>query len=585
MPWSTSDSLASPRARSTAPVALIAVRGAEGAAATAAEAALGLAGTHLLAAGCGLPPTWRRGDRFEDALPGAAAASLDGPLAVADMRATPRLRGGAAVAALGAVACVAAALRGRDGAVFGALLRLRQAPAGVERRGARDARTTSPPSPRTSTSARSTCASAERCATSRPRSRRAPTRRSCTRSSRPRSHAPSAPTPARSSATRTSATRASIGSWGRDGVEPLPLDGLLSLEAGGIAAALRGGQPARADGDLRHRPFRHRVGAPIGGGQHVWGFVAALADVPFPPGVENRVADFAELVAAALANAEARGALAAQATTDPLTGLANQRAFQERLRGEAERARRHGRNLGLALIDLDGFKFVNDTWGHQAGDDVLVTIARRAASTDPRRRAAGAARRRRARAAAAGERRRRHRRGRRADPPARLARADRRRRPRLDLGRRLRPRARRRRRGDVPQRRRRALLREGAGARLRRPLPAGAGRAARPGAARRARRAQAGAAGDRRARARRRREGPRRRAPLRARRRAGGAARARLRLAAAAAGAAARGCVAARRRQDRRVGGDPPREPSRPTPSGRSCASTRGSARRSRPRC
>ena len=363
-----------------APVALIALRDAEGAAASAAEAALGLAGAHLLAAGCGMPETWRRGDRFEDALPGAAAAALDGPLAVADLRATPRLRGGAAVAELGAVSCIAAALRGRDGAVFGALCVYDRRP----RAWSEEERAT------LADLAAVAAHEQERALELRERRALRHVATAVAHGADPeRVHALVAAEVACAFGADAGAVvryederhARVIGSWARERVEPLPLDGLLTLDAGGIAAALRDGKPARADGGPRHRPFRHRVGAPIGDGQRVWGFVAALGDRPFPPGVEERLGDFAELVAAALANAEARGALAAQATTDPLTGLANQRAFQERLRGEAERARRHGRNLGLALIDLDGFKFVNDTWGHQAGDDVLVTVARRAAST------------------------------------------------------------------------------------------------------------------------------------------------------------------------------------------------------------
>ena len=72
-----------------------------------------------------------------------------------------------------------------------------------------------------------------------------------------------------------------------------------------------------------------------------------------------------------LADAEQRAA------SDPLTGLANHRAFHERLRDEVERARRHRRPLALALIDLDHFKDVNDRHGHQAGDEVLRETAAR----------------------------------------------------------------------------------------------------------------------------------------------------------------------------------------------------------------
>lgn len=59
------------------------------------------------------------------------------------------------------------------------------------------------------------------------------------------------------------------------------------------------------------------------------------------------------------------------ADTDALTGIANRAAFDRELEAAMERARRHGTPLHLALIDLDGFKAINDTLGHGAGDDVL----------------------------------------------------------------------------------------------------------------------------------------------------------------------------------------------------------------------
>jgi diguanylate cyclase (GGDEF)-like protein/putative nucleotidyltransferase with HDIG domain len=63
------------------------------------------------------------------------------------------------------------------------------------------------------------------------------------------------------------------------------------------------------------------------------------------------------------------------AETDGLTGLVNHRVFQERLRLEVSRALRHERPLSLVMIDIDGFKQFNDTFGHQVGDDVLETVA------------------------------------------------------------------------------------------------------------------------------------------------------------------------------------------------------------------
>lgn len=65
------------------------------------------------------------------------------------------------------------------------------------------------------------------------------------------------------------------------------------------------------------------------------------------------------------------------AATDPLTGLGNRRTFDDRLEAEVALAAREGRPLALALLDLDGFKAVNDRHGHAAGDAVLVRIANR----------------------------------------------------------------------------------------------------------------------------------------------------------------------------------------------------------------
>jgi diguanylate cyclase (GGDEF)-like protein len=70
-------------------------------------------------------------------------------------------------------------------------------------------------------------------------------------------------------------------------------------------------------------------------------------------------------------------ALRELATHDPLTGLLNRREFDRLLAEEAERSRRFGHPFALVLGDIDHFKEINDSHGHQAGDAVLQEISRR----------------------------------------------------------------------------------------------------------------------------------------------------------------------------------------------------------------
>ena len=69
------------------------------------------------------------------------------------------------------------------------------------------------------------------------------------------------------------------------------------------------------------------------------------------------------------------GELTRQARTDPLTGLANRRGWNEQLSRELAQAQRSGRPVSVALMDIDDFKAFNDSRGHQAGDRLLVAAA------------------------------------------------------------------------------------------------------------------------------------------------------------------------------------------------------------------
>jgi diguanylate cyclase (GGDEF)-like protein len=65
------------------------------------------------------------------------------------------------------------------------------------------------------------------------------------------------------------------------------------------------------------------------------------------------------------------------ATTDPLTGLGNRRYLHRHLESLLQTARNRGGGLCIAIIDIDHFKQINDSWGHDIGDEVLAGFARR----------------------------------------------------------------------------------------------------------------------------------------------------------------------------------------------------------------
>lgn len=85
---------------------------------------------------------------------------------------------------------------------------------------------------------------------------------------------------------------------------------------------------------------------------------------------------FSVQVALALKNVKLVSELSALATTDPLTGLANRRSFDQSFNNEQERAMRYGTDISLLYMDLDNFKKVNDLYGHAAGDEIIKAFAK-----------------------------------------------------------------------------------------------------------------------------------------------------------------------------------------------------------------
>ena len=104
-----------------------------------------------------------------------------------------------------------------------------------------------------------------------------------------------------------------------------------------------------------------------------------LADVSqerFKPGIDtDLLANLALKISLCLSNVAAHERLRAMAFNDPLTGLLNRRIMETILEREFERSMRYGSHLSVVFLDLDHFKNINDTFGHDQGDRTLVYFA------------------------------------------------------------------------------------------------------------------------------------------------------------------------------------------------------------------
>jgi diguanylate cyclase (GGDEF)-like protein len=124
----------------------------------------------------------------------------------------------------------------------------------------------------------------------------------------------------------------------------------------------------------------HALAAPIareGDRTTLHGLIAvARRGRPFDDAERDLVASLARQTGLSLENVELHDRVRRQAVTDDLTGLFNHRRFQEVIASEVAAARRYDRPLALLLLDIDDFKAINDTYGHQQGDVVLREVGR-----------------------------------------------------------------------------------------------------------------------------------------------------------------------------------------------------------------
>src|SRR5215208_1556912 len=118
------------------------------------------------------------------------------------------------------------------------------------------------------------------------------------------------------------------------------------------------------------------IGIPLKVGQTVVGVMNLSRSIAggFSNSELRLLSLLSDQAAVAISNASLHQMISRQAYSDTLTGLPNRRALDERLEEEVLSARRNSYSFAVIMMDLDGFKDVNDTYGHATGDDVLRVV-------------------------------------------------------------------------------------------------------------------------------------------------------------------------------------------------------------------
>ncbi|MBV8490201.1 MAG: diguanylate cyclase, partial [Candidatus Eremiobacteraeota bacterium] len=159
------------------------------------------------------------------------------------------------------------------------------------------------------------------------------------------------------------------------------LGGKLVASARAIAVDDLTIEPYAAELRERNLPWKSYIGAKIEVDGAPYGALV-FADrnrrkSPFEPADLDYVDVMTSLVASTLSRGLYEAALRERAGSDSLTGLANRSTLEQSFALMSGHARRSGERLALHYLDLDGFKQINDLYGHDAGDEVLREVARR----------------------------------------------------------------------------------------------------------------------------------------------------------------------------------------------------------------